>query len=87
MKWYLMAVLVLSAGSYYPPALTAKAQEPMGAMVPQALAPPNTTPPVHPQPATVIIRIIHVKFFGWREERWKKPLLTVLVGKSNKLTH
>ena len=34
MKWYLTAVLVLSAGSYYPPASTAKAQESMGVMVP-----------------------------------------------------
>ena len=49
--------------------------------------PPNTPLPVHPQPATVIVWIIHVKFFGWREERWKRPLLTVLAGRSNKLTH
>ena len=44
MKWYLMAVLVLSAGSYYPPASTAKAQEPTGVMVPQAFAPQTPLP-------------------------------------------
>ena len=52
-----------------------------------SICPPNTPPPVHPQPATVIIRNIHVEFFVWWEERWKRPLLTVLVGRSNKLTH
>ena len=44
MKWYLMAVLVLSAGSYYPPASTAKAQEPTGVTVPHALAPQTPLP-------------------------------------------